>query len=83
MIGNASKTPTPRKRNVKMFGRCLGLTGYRSTALLATIPVRRSPSRTRTAATMMPKREEGEGCNQRFRAQESTFRRMLVIVRDR
>ena len=71
MIGNASKTPTPRKRNVKMFGRASGYD---------TVADRRAE---RDGGDDDAEREEGEGCNQRFRAQESTFRRMLVIVRDR
>src|SRR3982074_2818874 len=38
MIGNASRIPTPRKKNVKMFGRASGWRAIASTAFDATIP---------------------------------------------
>ena len=61
---------------------CLGLTGYRLDRFAGddTVADRRAE---RNGGDDDAEREEGEGCNQRFRAQESTFRRMLVIVRDR
>ena len=54
MIGNASKTPTPRKRNVKILPRASGWRAIASTAFEETIP---SPiaEPNATAATMSAK----------------------------
>src|ERR1700736_1740088 len=54
MIGNASRIPTPRKKNVKMLPRASGWRAIASTALEATIPSPTAEPRA-TAATIRAK----------------------------